>query len=93
MTEPPIKFSPTYKYYIGKYEYDKKSTPSWCDRIFYKKNSDTIPLVYNKLLLNYSLHQPIFGVFKIKSKLINEKKQQFILNQIIKEKNGNNNNI
>ena len=87
MTEPPIKFSPTYKYYIGKFEYDKKTIPSWCDRIFYKKNSDTIPLVYNKLLLNYSLHQPIFGVFKIKSKLINEKKQQFILNQIIKSKN------
>ena len=93
MKEPPIKFSPTYKYYIGKSEYDKKSIPSWCDRIFYKKNSDIIPLAYNKFILNYSEHQPIFGVFKIKSELINEKKQYSILNQIIKEKNGNNNNI
>ena len=86
MTECPINFSPTYKFIIGKYEYDKKITPSWSDRIFYKKYSNTFPLVYNKLLLNLSNHHPIFGFYKLKIKSINTQKEQMILEQIIKEK-------
>ena len=90
MDEDTIKFSPTYKYCIGKYEYDKKRIPSWSDRIFYKKDSDIIPIIYNKALLNYSEHQPIYGIYKIKTEIINEKKQELVLNQILMEKDLNN---
>ena len=104
MCEATIKFSPTYKYHIGSTSYDiTKRTPSWCDRIFYKKYSKTIPLAYNKCLLTISDHQPIYGVYKIETQKINIEKRQSILNQIIKahedkSKNGkkklneNNNN-
>jgi hypothetical protein len=91
MCEALIKFSPTYKYNIGSTSYDvTKRTPSWCDRIFYKKYSKTIPLAYNKCLLTISDHQPIFGVYKIRTEIINKEEKQNILNQMIKEKEKKN---
>ena len=88
MDEAPIKFSPTYKYVIGSNEYDKnkKRIPSWTDRIMFKKFSETAPLAYNKCLLSLSDHQPIYGVYRIKTEEINNEKRQKIMNQIIKEK-------
>ena len=92
MEEAPVRFSPTYKYIIGTNEYDiNKRIPSWCDRIFYKKYSNTTPLSYNKCLLSLSDHQPVFGIYKIQVETVNEEKRQYILSQIIKEKNMNNN--
>ena len=87
MTEAPIKFSPTFPFIIGKYEYEKKTIPSWSDRIFYKKDSNTTPLFYNKCLFVYSDHHPILGIYKIKIETINEKRREEILEEIIKEKN------
>ena len=90
MCEAEIKFSPTYKYFIGSTSYDTtKRLPSWCDRIFYKKYSNTKPLAYNKCLLTISDHQPIFGVYKIRTEIIDKEQKQNILNQIIKEKQNN----
>ena len=91
MDEAPIKFSPTYKYIIGSNEYDKnkKRIPSWTDRILFKKFSGTSPLAYNKCLLSLSDHQPIYGVYRIKTEEINKDKKQKIMNQIIKEKSQN----
>ena len=89
MAEDPIKFSPTFQFIIGKFEYEKKITPSWSDRIFYKKSSNTIPLFYNKCLFTYSNHHPVLGIYKIKVEKINEQKQESILNEIIKEKSIN----
>ena len=90
MCEAKIKFSPTYKYYIGSTSYDTtKRTPSWCDRIFYKKFSETIPLVYNKCLLTVSDHQPIYGVYKIRTEIIDQKQKKNILTELTKEKQKN----
>ena len=91
MDEAPIKFSPTYKYNIGSSEYDfsKKRTPSWTDRIMFKKFSETIPLAYNKCLLSLSDHQPVYGVYRIKTEEIDKVKKQMIMNEIIKEKAQN----
>ena len=91
MDEAPIKFSPTYKYVIGSNEYDKnkKRIPSWTDRILFKKFSETSPLAYNKCLLSLSDHQPIYGVYRIKTEEINKKKKKKIVNQINKEKAQN----
>ena len=91
MDEAPIKFSPTYKYNIGSIEYDinKKRIPSWTDRIMFKKFSETIPLAYNKCLLSLSDHQPIYGLYRIKTEEIDKVKKQSIMNEIIKEKAQN----
>ena len=91
MDEAPIKFSPTYKYTIGSNEYDKnkKRIPSWTDRILFKKFSETSPLAYNKCLLSLSDHQPIYGVYRIKTEEIDKIKKQKIMNEIIKEKAHN----
>ena len=87
MEEAPIRFSPTYKYLIGDYEYDvAKRVPSWCDRIFFKKFSNTKCLAYNKCLLTVSNHQPIYGLFKIRVEQINSEKKKEIMDNIIKEK-------
>ena len=87
MSEAKIRFSPTYKYLIGSTSYDTtKRIPSWCDRIFYKKYSETIPLAYNKCLLTLSDHQPIYGIYKIRTEIINKQHRQKILNQLIREK-------
>ena len=93
MDEAPIRFSPTYKYYIGKTEYDyTKRIPSWCDRIFFKKYSNTFPLAYNKCILGISDHQPVYGLYKIQTEIIDEQQKHLILNQIINEKNMENKN-
>ena len=91
MDEAPIKFSPTYKYVIGSNEYDrnKKRIPSWTDRIMFKKFSETIPLAYNKCILSLSDHQPIYGMYRIKTEEIDKAKKQSIMNEIIKEKAQN----
>ena len=89
MDEAPIRFSPTYKYLIGDYEYDiAKRVPSWCDRIFFKKFSTTKCLAYNKCLLTVSDHQPIYALFKIKIEQINTEKKKEIMENIIKERQG-----
>jgi len=91
MDEAPIKFSPTYKYTIGSSEYDanKKRIPSWTDRILFKKFSETIPLAYNKCLLSLSDHQPVYGLYRIKTEEIDKSKKQMIMTEIIKEKAQN----
>ena len=88
MDEAKIKFSPTYKYHVGLNNYDIESRiPSWCDRIFFKKYTETTPLAYNKCILNISDHQPIYGLYKIKSQIIDQEKKQNILDEIIKMNN------
>ena len=95
MDEAKIMFSPTYKYYIGSNIYDtSKRIPAWCDRIFFKKYSETFPLAYNKCLLTLSDHQPIYGLYRIKTEIIDKEKRQNILDEIVKEsKKGENKEI
>jgi hypothetical protein len=90
MEEAEIKFSPTYKYYIGRPDYDTSTRiPSWCDRILYKKSSNITPLSYNKAILKLSDHQPVYGLYRIKTEEIDKSKKQMIMTEIIKEKAQN----
>jgi phosphatidylinositol-bisphosphatase len=62
--EPPIRFDPTYKYDKGTYDFDtseKKRTPGWTDRIFYKGKSRDFLTVkyYGKHDLLMSDHRPV----------------------------------
>ena len=88
MNEAHINFSPTYKYKKGTLEYEQKKTPFWSDRIFFKKdikNDDFTPLAYNKCLMNLSEHQPIYGVYKLKTKIIDDQQKKLVIEQKIKE--------
>ncbi len=88
MAEAHINFSPTYKYKKGTLEYEQKKTPFWSDRIFFKKGLDSnkfTPLAYNKCLMNLSEHQPIYGVYKLNTKIIDDQQKKLVIEQKIKE--------
>lgn len=88
--EGDINFNPTYKYIIGSNEYDTtKRTPSWCDRIFFKKGSKVEVLAYNKCDFTLSDHKPIYGIYNMKISTINKEKKNKLLQQIIKENESN----
>ena len=73
--ETPIKFAPTYKFLLGKNEYEnneaKKRVPSYCDRILfklYKENKMIRPLEYNSVMnggFDISDHRPVYGIFEV----------------------------
>jgi len=67
--EGDLNFDPTYKFDIRTNEYDtskKKRVPSWCDRIFWKKNNNIKQIKYNSVNYLNSDHRPVYGLFKIK---------------------------
>ena len=68
INEGLIRFNPTYKYDIGKdtYSYNQKKlrTPSYCDRILFKKSVDLIENEYNAININYSDHRPVYATFE-----------------------------
>ncbi|XP_045536608.1 inositol polyphosphate 5-phosphatase K isoform X2 [Papilio machaon] len=75
LTEPEIRFPPTYKYILGTDDYDLKRKPSWTDRILYKvvpNNYENITLRADCLSYNdlphytVSDHKPVVAVYTIK---------------------------
>lgn len=66
--EGPLSFDPTYKYEVGghKYDYKKKRVPSWCDRIFFKRNKKVTQINYNRVEYIHSDHKPVFSLFKVR---------------------------
>ncbi|KPI97674.1 Phosphatidylinositol 4,5-bisphosphate 5-phosphatase A [Papilio xuthus] len=74
LTEPEIRFPPTYKFILGTDDYDLKK-PSWTDRILYKvvpNNYENITLRADCLSYNdvphytVSDHKPVVAVYTIK---------------------------
>ena len=64
--EADITFPPTYKYVKGTDLYNlSKRVPSWTDRILYKRGSKITPIFYDRILINFSDHKPIVGLFEI----------------------------
>ncbi|GMT19175.1 hypothetical protein PFISCL1PPCAC_10472, partial [Pristionchus fissidentatus] len=62
--EAPIKFPPSYRFFMGSTDYDLKRTPSWCDRILYKGSVKCTN--YSRLdTVLASDHLPVQGVYSI----------------------------
>ena len=84
MDEAKINFLPTYKYYINENKYNiEKRVPAYCDRILFKKNSGTIPIIYNRCEYTLSDHKPIYGVYQIKTKIISQENKKKVLNEVM----------
>ena len=70
-TEASLDFAPTYKYDKRSHLYDtskKKRTPSWCDRVLWRKSQNTECLHYNALIhVNFSDHRPVVALFRVKN--------------------------
>jgi len=97
LDEGNLNFKPTYKYNTGTNEYDSKAkrTPSWCDRILFKKTKLIKQICYNRCEYNYSDHKPVYSIFELtilkekkeeKNKLINYLRRALILGFDIKKK-------
>lgn len=73
-TEAPINFAPTYKYNVGSNDYDtseKKRTPAWCDRIYYRGSSTKIIAKnYQRHEAYASDHRPVSAAFAVNVKSV-----------------------
>ncbi|KAJ9650421.1 Inositol-1,4,5-trisphosphate 5-phosphatase 1 [Neophaeococcomyces mojaviensis] len=88
--EGKINFLPTYKFDLGKDEYDtseKARIPAWTDRILYKvdnsKGSDMRQTEYMSVMnLRFSDHRPIYSTFDVTLRVINDEKKAEILKKL-----------
>jgi len=88
--EGKIDFLPTYKFDLGKDDYDsseKARIPAWTDRILYKidhsKGSDMRQMEYMSVMnLRFSDHRPIYSTFDVKIRVINDEKKMEIMKKL-----------
>ena len=69
--EAPVSFPPTYKYDVGSDDFDtseKQRTPSWTDRIVWKRNPERMLLErYDSCrTVRTSDHRPVFAHFLVR---------------------------
>ena len=87
-SEAPITFAPTYKYNVGGDEYDtseKKRTPAWCDRIYYRGAVGKItPMRYQRHEVYASDHRPVSGGFVTSVKMVDPARKQRVWDETAK---------
>jgi hypothetical protein len=87
-SEAPITFAPTYKYNVGTDEYDtseKKRTPAYCDRIYYRgTNGKVTPVNYQRHEVYASDHRPVSGAFIAKIKMVEPQRKQKVWEETAK---------
>ena len=87
-SEAPITFAPTYKYNVGRDEYDtseKKRTPAWCDRIYYRGAMGKItPVTYQRHEVYASDHRPVSGAFVTSVKMVDPVRKQRVWDETAK---------
>ena len=75
MKEGHITFDPTYKYDEDSDRYDTSSkfrVPSWTDRILYNDQESMQQVYYGRAELRFSDHRPVYSLFEVKVRTINE---------------------
>ena len=87
-SEPPLTFAPTYKYNVGSEEYDtseKKRTPAWCDRIYYRGAiGKIVPVMYRRHEVYASDHRPVTGAFVASVKMVDPVRKQRVWDETAK---------
>lgn len=97
-SEQEINFPPTYKFDKGTKIYDtseKQRIPAWTDRILFLSMQNLIqPLKYNSCQdLIFSDHRPVYGIFKITVKIINQTIKKNLSNEIYENYKDSTNGI
>lgn len=86
--EAPLTFAPTYKYNVGSDEYDtseKKRTPAWCDRIYYRGAVGKIIChKYQRHEVYASDHRPVSGAFVASVKMVDPQRKQRVWDETAK---------
>jgi hypothetical protein len=87
-SEAAVTFAPTYKYNVGSEEYDtseKKRTPAWCDRIYYRGAiGKIVPMVYRRHEVYASDHRPVTGAFVASVKSVDPARKQRVWDETAK---------
>ncbi|GAQ46767.1 SacI domain and endonuclease/exonuclease/phosphatase family protein [Aspergillus niger] len=90
-TEGPISFPPTYKYNIGRNDYDnseKARIPAWCDRILWR-GTNLRQINYGSADLRISDHRPVWAVFTCIINVVDEARKSKIQQSLYKERQNN----
>ncbi|KAJ9157486.1 SacI domain and endonuclease/exonuclease/phosphatase [Pleurostoma richardsiae] len=89
-SEARITFMPTYKFDIGRDEYDsseKARIPAWTDRIL-RKGSNIRQSSYNSAPLRFSDHRPVYATFECTVSIINEQLRDKISRELYERRRG-----
>ncbi|GFF16671.1 DNase I-like protein [Aspergillus terreus] len=94
-TEGTITFPPTYKYDVGRDEYDtseKARIPAWCDRILWR-GSGLQQTNYQAANLRFSDHRPVWATFSCKITVIDETVKSKLRQQLYKQRQRDPRNV
>ena len=87
--EAPISFLPSYKFDVGTNTYDsseKHRTPSWCDRILYRKGDAVKSMHYDYVpSLTSSDHKPVISVLEAAVTMIDYQRFQNVHQAILRD--------
>ena len=83
-SEARITFMPTYKFDLGKDEYDtseKARIPAWTDRIL-RKGQYLRQFAYDSAPLRFSDHRPVYAAFECRVSIVDEGQRESISQQL-----------
>jgi len=83
-SEARINFLPTYRYDIGKDEFDsseKQRIPAWTDRIL-RKGANIQQTSYNSAPLRFSDHRPVYATFQCTVSIVDEAVRESISREV-----------
>lgn len=89
--EGMIHFPPTYKFDNGTDHYDtseKQRIPAWTDRILYRGQGLRL-LDYHSAELKMSDHRPVYAMFKVQCRIVEESKRERLAKEIYEAKKNN----
>ncbi|PLB54305.1 DNase I-like protein [Aspergillus steynii IBT 23096] len=90
-TEGSISFPPTYKYDVGRDEYDtseKARIPAWCDRVLWR-GTNLHQVNYKAADLRFSDHRPVWATFLCEISTVDETAKSELRRSLYYQKRSN----
>jgi len=87
-----IPFRPTYKFDVGTSRWDtseKRRVPAWCDRVLHWTKDKNVKVAQSEYTsiekITFSDHKPVRAVFKLATRIIDDKKRTKIYEEVLRE--------